>query len=328
MSPSLSPEEQPFLLGGWDSSADEVLEAAVIAVNLAQRLRRGMSVAGRVSQVDGELPRARQRALQARQQLLQVRGRRLRPGRERGRARIVVVSRGGRGGEVLQVEARCAMLGRAQQDVSQDQGPRRGRGQEREEATDGPNNGSRSPRNHDQVDGTPPSNSTHLRAITPRPASRSSRRLLHWTAFETQERPKWPKICHERDCKNKFEHHDDAKSLLQATELRDGADATLDDLDNDTAIHLIRFIGCGHLNVVMLEKPAETSPGRWSTKCGCKFPLSNGTAREFLADEMVESREKCLFCHSNLRRGYFSRSARLIEARDIPRWQDEVSGPD
>ena len=198
-----------------------------------------------------------------------------------------MVSRGGRDGEVLWIEARRAMLGRAQQDVSQDQGPRRGRGEEREEPTDGPNNDSRSPRNH-------ASNSTHLRAITPRPASRSSRRLLHWTAFETQERPKRPKICHERDCKNKFEHHDDAKSLLQATELKDGADATLDDLDNDTAIHLIRFIGCGHLNVVMLEKPAETSPGRWSTKCGCKFPPSNGTAREFLADEMVESREKCL----------------------------------
>jgi len=129
--------------------------------------------------------------------------------------------------------------------------------------------------------------------------------------------------------KNKFEHHDDAKSLLQATELKDGADATLDDLDNDTAIHLIRFTGCGHLNVVMLEKPAETSPGRWSTKCGCKFPLSNGNALEFLADNMVESWEKCPFCHrSNLRREHFSRSARLVEARDIPRWQDEVSGPD
>jgi hypothetical protein len=283
-----------------------------------------MSVAGRVSQVDGELPRARQRALQARQQLLEARGRRLRQGRERGRAGIVVISQGGRVGEVLRIEARQAMLGRTQQDVSQDQGPRRGRGQEREERTDGPNNDSRSPRSDDPVDSTTTSNGTHLRATTPRPASRSSRRLLHWTAFETQERPKWPKICHERDCKNKFEHHDDAKSLLQAMELKDGADATLDDLDN-TAIHLIGFIGCGHLNVVMLEKPAETSPGRWSTKGGCKFPLSNGTTREFLADEMVESREKCLFCHrSNLRRGYFSRSARLIEARDILRWQDEV----
>jgi len=53
MSPNLSLEEQPFLRGGWDSSTNELLEAAVIAVNLAQRLRRRMSVAGRVSQVDG-----------------------------------------------------------------------------------------------------------------------------------------------------------------------------------------------------------------------------------------------------------------------------------
>jgi hypothetical protein len=197
-----------------------------------------------------------------------------------------------------------------------------------EEPTDDPNNDSRSPRNYDPVDDTTASNSTPLHVITPRPASRSSRRLLHWAAFETQERPKWPKICQERDCKNKSEHQDDAKSLLHATELKDGADATLDDLDNDTAIHLIRFIGCGHLNVVMLEKPAETSPGRWSTKCGCKFPLSNENAREFLVDEMVESRGKCLFCYgSNLRR-YFSRSVRLIEGRDIPRWQDEVSEPE
>lgn len=131
MSPNLPQEEQSFLLGRWDSSTDGLLEAAVIAVNLAQRLRRGMSVAGRVSQVDRELPRARQRALQARQQLLEARGRRLWPGRERGRARIVVVSRGSRDGEVLRIEVRWAMLGRAQQDVSQDQGPRRGRGQER-----------------------------------------------------------------------------------------------------------------------------------------------------------------------------------------------------
>jgi hypothetical protein len=199
MSPNLSPEERPFLLGGWDWSTDELLEAAVIAVDLAQQLRRGMSVAGRVSQVDGELPRAQQRALQAGQQLLEARGRRLRPGRERGRARIMMVSRGGRDGEVLRAEARWAMLGRVQQDVSQDQGPRRGRGQEREEPTYSLSNDSRSPRNHDAVNGITASNSTHLRAITPRPASRSSRRLLHWTAFETQERPKWSKICHERD---------------------------------------------------------------------------------------------------------------------------------
>ena len=63
MSSNLSPEEQPLLLDGWDSS-DELLEAAVMAVNLAQRLRRGMSVAGRVGQVVGELPHARQRAQQ------------------------------------------------------------------------------------------------------------------------------------------------------------------------------------------------------------------------------------------------------------------------
>lgn len=107
MSSDMSQGEYSFLPGVEGSSTDELLETTMIAVNLVQRLRRRMSAAGRASQVDGELSRAWQRVLQDRRQLLEERGRRLRPDRERGRARVVVVSRGGRNGDVLRIEAVC-----------------------------------------------------------------------------------------------------------------------------------------------------------------------------------------------------------------------------
>lgn len=193
-----------------------------------------------------------------------------------------------------------------------------------DEAARSADHGAASAQNHDPDDNAAAWDNM-LCPITPRPASRSSRRLLRWVAFETQERPKWPKICHERNCKNRSEHHDDAKALFQAKELQHGADATLDDLDNDTATFLVRFNACGHFNVIMLEQPTETPALGWFTRCSCKIPLSGEMVLAFPVRRTAQSREKCLLCHpSNSRKRYFSRSARRIEAGDIHKWQGEV----
>ena len=169
-----------------------------------------------------------------------------------------------------------------------------------------------------------PSDAPH-RALVPRPASRSSNRSLRWTAFETQERPKRSKICSERNCKNGSDHHDDAKSLSTARQFQHGADATLDDLDNDTATYLVTFGGCQHKNVIMLERPAQSSPTELSAKCGCQIPISVLRATNLLVNRTAESRQKCLCCNRrNLRLRHFSLGARRIEDSELGTWQDEV----
>jgi hypothetical protein len=192
-----------------------------------------------------------------------------------------------------------------------------------------PDQGTASARNQDPSDYNTTSDNEPPRPITPRPASRSTRRLLRWTAFETHERHKWPKICHERNCTSRSEHHDDAKSLLQARQFKQGADATLDDLDNDTARHLVKFNGCGHVDEIMLEKVVELSIRDWAAKCGCKIPMTSGAAVDFLVRRTAVSREKCLLCdRQNTRQRHFSQSVRRVESEEIEGWRSEMSEAD
>ena len=129
-----------------------------------------------------------------------------------------------------------------------------------------------------------------------------------WTSFGLHERHR-ARICHMRDCEFNSDHQCDLQALATRPETYHSDDASEEDLGNNSVMEvLVQFEGCGHSNVVRLERPmvCEVAGGggtEWRTGCGC-----GGFGEGVCEFRKGTSLGRCVYCSysGQLQRGHLA----------------------